>query len=57
MKKRHLQVYGAMLRRRHINHVASNGIGHETVFVHAFDQPETSHYVERIRCMPRMKVN
>jgi hypothetical protein len=53
----YLQVYGTMLRRRHIHHVVGNSVGHEMVLVHAFEQPETSHDVERVGCMPRTKMN
>lgn len=44
-------MYGAMLRGWHVHHVFRDGVGIEPILVHALDQSQTGHDVERIGCV------
>ena len=45
-----------MLGRGHGDHVLRDGICIEPVLVHALDQPQPSHDVERVRCRKGVSV-
>lgn len=58
-KQGHKQVHGAMLRRWHVHHVVRDGVGIEPVLVHAINQSQTGHDVERVgyRCQSHSAVS